>query len=101
MDTQPLSSPPKKNSEAGKAKGRSSKGTGVRAVTMDPQDEAAPPVPGEAGLRAVQSAININNTPTNTISTSPPAHHLAALRQVFGMPPPLEDLAGGNKRFRD
>ena len=34
---------------------------------MDPQDEVAPSVPGEAGLRAVQSPIKTSNT--NTIST--------------------------------
>ena len=72
MDTQPPSSPSKNNSEAGKAKGWSAKGTEVKVVAMDPQDETAPSVPGEAGLRAVQSPITINNTPKNTISTSPP-----------------------------
>ena len=101
MDTQPSSSPSTNNSEAGKAKGRSSKGTGVKVAAMDPQDEAAPSVPGEAGLRAVQSPIDQHNTYNNKISTSPPAHHLAALRQVFGMPSPLEDLEPGEIRDSD
>ena len=98
MDMQPFSSPSKNNSEAGKAKGRSSKGTGDKVVAMDPQDEAAPSVPGEAGLRAVQSPIKHSNTHKHKISTSPLAHHLAALRQVFGVPPPLEDLEPGEIR---
>ena len=81
-------SPPKVKREAGKAKGQSSKGAGVKVVAKDPQGETAPSVPGEAGLRAVQS---LNNNKTK-ISTSPPAHHLAAIRQVFGMSSPSDDL---------
>ena len=87
-------SPPKVKREAGQAKGQSSKGAGVTVTTMDPQDEVAPSVPGKAGLRAVQSLSN-NNT---KISTSPPAHHLAAIPQVFGMPSPSEELEPGEIR---
>ena len=94
MDTCSPPSPPKVKREAGKAKGRSSKGAGVKVTAMDPQDEVAPSVPGEAGLRAVQS-LN-NNKPK--ISTSPPAHHLAAIRQVFGMSSPSDDLEPGEIR---
>ena len=89
-------SPPKVKREAGQAKGQSSKGAGVTVTTMDPQDEVAPSVPGKAGLRAVQSLSN-NNT---KISTSPLAHHLAAIRQVFGMPSPSEELEPGEIRQR-
>ena len=72
METQPPSFPSEKNSEAGKAKGRPSKGAGAKVAAIDPQDEVAPSVPGETGLRAVQSPINNrNNTYNNKISTSP------------------------------
>ena len=101
MDTQPPPSLTKNNSEAGKAKGQLSKGTGVKVAAMDPQDEAAPSVPGEAGLRAVQPPIPNNNTTNNKnnkISTSPPAHHLAAIHQVFGMLSPSDDLEPGEIR---
>ena len=94
MDTCSPPSPPQIKREAGKAKGRSSKGAGVKVTAMDPQDEVAPSVPGEAGLRAVQSLKN--NNPK--ISTSPPAHHLAAIRQVFGMSSPSDDLEPGEIR---
>ena len=93
MDTCSPPSPPKIKREAGKAKGRSSKGAGVKVAAMDPQDEVAPSVPGEAGLRAVQSLAN-----NNSISTSPLAHHLAAIRQVFGMSLPSDDLEPGEIR---
>ena len=94
MDTCSPPSPPKVKREAGKAKGRSSKGAGVKVTAMDPQDEVTPSVPGEAGLRAVQS-LRHNNP---KISTSPPAHHLAAIRQVFGMSSPSDDLEPGEIR---
>ena len=94
MDTCSPPSPPKVKREAGKAKGRSSKGAGVKVVAIDPQGETAPSVPGEAGLRAVQSLTTSNNT----ISTFPPAHHLAAIRQVFGMSSPSDDLELGEIR---
>ena len=90
MDTQPPSSP-KRNSEAGKSKGWSSKGAGVKTVAINPQGETAPSAPGEAGLRETQPPIITNNK----LSTS---HHLAALRQVFGMSPPLDDLEPGEIR---
>ena len=93
MDTCSPPSPPKIKREAGKAKGRSSKEAGVKVTAMDPQDEVAPSVPGEAGPRAVQSLAN-----NNSISTSPPAHHLAAIRQVFGMSSPSDDLEPGEIR---
>ena len=93
MDTCSPPSPPKVNREAGKAKGQSSKGAGVKVVAQDPQGKTAPSVPGEAGLRAVQS-LNKNNK----ISTSPPAQHLAAIRQVFGMSSPSDDLEPGEIR---
>ena len=92
MDTQPPS--PKRNSEAGKSKGLSSKGAGVKTVAINPQGETAPSAPGEAGLRETQPSIITNNK----LSTSPLAHHLAALRQVFGMSPPLDDLEPGEIR---
>ena len=94
MDTCSPPSPPKVNREAGKAKGQSSKGAGVKVVSKDPQGGTAPSVPGEAGLRAVQSLENNNNK----ISTSPPAQHLAAIRQVFGMSSPSDDLEPGEIR---
>ena len=94
MDTCSPPSPPKVKREAGKAKGRSSKGAGVKVTAMDPQDEVAPSVPGEAGPRAVQSLRHNNST----ISTSPPAHHLDAIRQVFGMSSPSDDLEPGEIR---
>ena len=94
MDTCSPPSPPKVKREAGKAKGRSSKGAGVKVTAMDPQDEVAPSVPGEAGPRAVQSLRHNNST----ISTSPPAHHLPAIRQVFGMSSPSDDLEPGEIR---
>ena len=94
MDACSPPSPPNVKREAGKAKGRSSKGAGVKVVAKDPQGETAPSVPGEAGLRALQSLSNSNTT----ISTSPPAHHLAAIRQVFGMSSPSEDLEPGEIR---
>ena len=90
MDACSPSSPHVKR-EAGKAKGRSSKGAGIKVVAKDPQGETAPSAPGEAGPRAVQS-------PLHKISTSPPAHHLAAIRQVFGMSSPSEDLEPGEIR---
>ena len=93
MDTGSPPSPPKVNREAGKAKGQSSKGAGVKVVAKDPQGKTAPSVPGEAGLRAVQS---LNNN--KKISTSPPAQHLAAIRQVFGMSSPSDDLEPGEIR---
>ena len=99
MDTCPPPSPPQVQREAGKARGRPSKGAGVKVVAKDPQGETAPSAPGEAGLRAVQSPRHIKHQSNkSTISTSPPAHHLAALRQVFGMPSPLEDLEPGGIR---
>ena len=94
MDTCSPPSPPQIKREAGQAKGRSSKGAGVKVTAMDPQDEVVPSVPGEAGLRAVQSLKH--NKPK--ISTSPPAQHLAAIRQVFGMPSPSDDLEPGEIR---
>ena len=95
MDTCSPPSPPKVKREAGKAKGQSSKGAGVKVVAKDPQGKTAPSVPGEAGLRAVQSLGSNNN---NKISTSPPAQHLAAIRQVFGMSSPSNDLEPGEIR---
>ena len=95
MDTCSPPSPPKVTREAGKAKGQSSKGAGVKVVSKDPQGRTAPSVPGEAGLRAVQSPNNNNN---KQISTSPPAQHLAAIRQVFGMSSPSDDLEPGEIR---
>ena len=92
MDTCSPPSPPKIKREAGKAKGRSSKGAGAKVVVKDPQGKTAPSVPDEAGLRAVQSLS------TNQVSTSPPAHHLAAIRQVFGMSSPPDDLEPGEIR---
>ena len=62
---------------------------------MDPQDEATPSIPGEGGLRAVQSPIT---STSKQISTSPPAHHLAAICQVFGMSSPSKDLEPGEIR---
>ena len=94
MDTWSPPSPPKVKREAGKAKGQSSKGAGVKVVAKDPQGKTAPSVPGEAGLRAVQSLNNKNNK----ISTSPPAQHLAAIRQVFGMSSSSDDLEPGEIR---
>ena len=94
-DSMDTCSPPKVKREAGKAKGQSSKGAGVKVVAKDQQGESAPSVPGEAGLRVVQSPLNKSTT---TLSTSPPAHHLAALRQVFGMTSPSEDLEPGEIR---
>ena len=91
MDTCSPPSPPKVKREAGKAKGQSSKGAGVKVTATDPQDEV---VPGEAGLRAVQSLSNTDSK----ISTSPPAHHLAAIRQVFGMSSPSDELEPGEIR---
>ena len=90
MDTQPPFSP-KPTSGAGKSKGQSSKGAGVKAVAKDPEGETAPSAPGEAGLRDTQPPLNNNNK----ISTSPLAHHLAALHQVFGMSTPTDDLEPG------
>ena len=95
MDTCSPPSPPKVNREAGKAKGQSSKGAGAKVVAKNLQGKTAPSVPGEAGLRAVQSPNNNNN---NKISTSPPAQHLAAIRQVFGMSSPSDDLEPGEIR---
>ena len=94
METCSPPSPPKVKREAGKAKGRSPKGAGVKVVAKDPQGETAPSVPGEAGLRAVQSLSNN----TDKISTSPLAHHLAAIRQVFSMSSPSDDLEPGEIR---
>ena len=95
MDTCSPPSPPKVNREAGKAKGQSSKGAGAKVVAKNPQGKTAPSVPGEAGLRAVQSLSDNKN---NKISTSPPAQHLAAIRQVFGMSSPSDDLEPGEIR---
>ena len=95
MDTCSPPSPPKVNREAGKAKGQSSKGAGAKVVAKNPQGKTAPSVPGEAGPRAVQSLGDNNN---NKISTSPPAQHLAAIRQVFGMSSPSDDLEPGEIR---
>ena len=95
METCSPPSPPKVKREAGKAKGQSSKGAGVKVVAKDPQGKTAPSAPGEAGLRAVQSLGSNNN---NKISTSPPAQHLAAIRQVFGMSSPSDDLEPGEIR---
>ena len=94
MNTCSPPSPPKVKREAGKAKGQSSKGAGVKVVAKDPRGETAPSVPGEAGLRAVQSLGNNNKK----ISTSAPAQHLAAIRQVFGMSSPSDDLEPGEIR---
>ena len=55
----------------------------------------APSAPGEAGLRAAQPPSNKNN---NNISTSPLAHYLATLRQVFRMSPWSDDLEPGEIR---
>ena len=88
--------PPKVKREVGKAKGQSSKGAGVKVVAKDPQGETAPSAPGEAGLRAVQSLSNTDHN--SKISTSPPAHHLAAIRQVFGMSSPSDKLEPGEIR---
>ena len=96
MDTCSPPSPPKVKREAGKAKGQSSKGAGVKVVAKDPQGETAPSAPGEAGLRAVQSLSNTDNN--SKIPTSPPAHHLAAIRQVFGMSSPSDELEPGEIR---
>ena len=95
MDTCSPPSPPKVNREAGKAKGQSSKGAGAKVVAKNPQGKTASSVPGEAGLRAVQS---LGNNKNNKISTSPPAQHLAAIRQVFGMSSPSDDLEPGEIR---
>ena len=93
METCSPPSPPKVKREAGKAKGQSSKGAGVKVVAKNPQGKTAPSVPGEAGLRAVQSLDG-----GDKISTSPPAQHLAAIRQVFGMSSPSDDLEPGEIR---
>ena len=97
MDTCSPPSPPKVNREAGKAKGQSSKGAGAKVVAKNPQGKTAPSVPGEAGLRAVQS-LDKNKNNSKKISTSPPAQHLAAIRQVFGMSSPSDDLEPGEIR---
>ena len=81
------------NSEAGKSNSRSSTAAGDWAVAIDPQGETAPSAPRKACLRDTQPPLSINSN--NKISTSPPAHHLAALGQVFGMSTPSDDLKPG------
>ena len=79
METECFSSPPNRRARNAKHQ-RYTRWDGKQAVILSP--------PGA-------SSLELNGPDTASISTSPPAAHLAELRQIFNLPPTSEDPQAG------
>ena len=79
METECFSSPPNRRSRNAKHQ-RYTRWDGKQAVILSP--------PGA-------SSLELNGPDTTSISTSPPAAHLAALRQIFNLPSTSEEPQNG------
>ena len=79
METECFSSPPNRRARNAKHQ-RYTRWDGKQAVILSP--------PGA-------SSLELNGPDTASISTSPPAAHLAELRQIFNLPPTSEEPQAG------
>ena len=82
MKIEPFSSPPNRRSSSAKCQCYT-RWDGSQAIILSPSV-------------AVPSSPELNGPEMDSISTSPPAAHLAALRQIFNLPPKSEESETGD-----